>query len=158
MKQTKGSPLRARSNLKPGKRLKQHRGTPRPNRDRLQLLRYREEIGECEFERWKTIQPPDGHGGQLDNHHIDRIKHDRPECLLCLCRRCHDYGHANDADFVVWCLWTKWKKGELDLELLNRLKGGLQVSSALEECDRWRYAFTAAMAEQVLRGVNQWPA
>lgn len=37
----------------------------------------------------------------------------------------------------MWCLWKKWKKGELDLELLNEKKRGKRLEAYLEENGRY---------------------
>lgn len=131
------------------KRLPRKREKPRPNRDRLAVSRYLEANPECEFKTSGAITPPGGHWGPLDPHHIARIKHDRPECLISLCRQCHEFGHLHDRDFAVWCLWAKWKKGELDLDLLCELRPKLRL---LLESKEWWLEETGEMILDIRNG------
>ena len=138
----RGKPLQRKTPLKCRTELKQTgclKRTPlrktakkkKENVNRYALDQYREANPECEFKG--LLDPPGGHCEQLDPHHIARIRWDRKEFLLTLCRNCHDWGHKDDAQFIVWCLWKKWKKGELDLELLNSKKRGKRLEFYLVE-------------------------
>jgi hypothetical protein len=106
----------------------------------------------CEFALWGTCcEAGETHDGPLDPHHIARIKVDRKECLLALCRGCHNAGHANDLPFIVHCLWTKWKKNELDLPLLSRLKRK-NMEVYLQPCEQWDLEETYQMADDIKKG------
>lgn len=115
---------------------------------------YLEENNECEFKLFGTIDPPGGHCDLLDPHHIGRIRHDRPECLLTLCRQCHNYGHLHDPDFVVWSIWTKLKKNELDIDLLDQLKRGASFRWALDRRETFILEETIFMAAEIKKAMG----
>lgn len=138
VKPLKRSPLKPKLELKTELKrtpLRKKSRKKKQNVSRYALDQYRERNPECEFRG--LLDPPIGHCNQLDPHHIARIRWDRSECVLTLCRNCHNWGHSDDAQFVVWCLWKKWKKGELDLELLNSKKRGRRLESYLEQNARY---------------------
>jgi len=116
--------------------------------NRYALDLYRGRNPECEFRG--LLDPPNGHCNQIDPHHIARIRWDRSECVLTLCRNCHNWGHLDDAQFVVWCLWKKWKKGELDFEFLEKKKRGRSLRSYLVPNDNYR-EITNDMIYELLR-------
>ena len=116
--------------------------------------RYLEANPVCEFKALRVMDPPGGHDpGSLDPHHIARIRHDLAACLISLCRRCHDHGHSRDAEFVVWCMFAKWRKGELDLETLNRLTKGKRIEALLDKTELFSER-TAAMAAELRKAVG----
>ena len=148
------SSLKAKSVLRSTKRLPRRRKKPKHNQSRSAVQAYLEENNECEFKLYGTIDPPGGHCDLLDPHHIGRIRHDRPECLLTLCRQCHNYGHLDDAEFLVWCLWTKHRKSELNLSILNGLKRGAKLEFLIT---RWELFTedTVLMARDLLKAIER---
>lgn len=100
------------------------------------IAKYRRANRECEFVG--LFDPPGGHMKETETHHIARIRHDVLTCVLRLCPNCHHrLGHENDAQFIVWCLWKKWKKGEIDWKFLNDHKRGRSLLSYLEVNDKY---------------------
>lgn len=144
-------PFRNSASQMARKRIRPKRDRERPGQDRLARARYLEANPVCEFKALRVMDPPGGHDpGSLDPHHIARIRHDLPACLISLCRRCHDHGHSRDAEFVVHCLWAKLKKGELDIDLLNSLKRGARLETYLFRGAEFTSKKTASMAREIL--------
>lgn len=113
----------------------------------------------CEFEQLQIIEPPGGHWrGQYEPHHIGRIRHDRIELVLSLCHNCHRYGHERDRKFLIWCMFAKMKKGELNIQVMNELTRGRQMVYLVESIRgevRDTDQKTYMMAEEILEGIRR---
>lgn len=142
------TPLRCKTPMKRGCPLKK-KGNNRGKKECASVIaKYRRENPECEFVG--LFDPPGGHLKQLETHHIARIRWDVLTCILRLCPNCHHrLGHANDKQFVVWCLWKKMKKGELDWEFLEKNRRGRSLLTFLEVNDKFE-AITNDMIIEVL--------
>ena len=53
----------------------------------------------------------------------------------------------------MWCMFAKWRKGELDLETLNRLTKGKRIEALLDKTELFSER-TAAMAAELRKAVG----
>lgn len=109
----------------------------------------------CEFEHLKILTPPGGHWrGYYEPHHVGRIRVDRIECVLSLCHGCHSYGHERDRKFLIWSLYAKHLKGELNFSVLDELTRGKRllylVRDVRDEVRKEGDERTATMADTLL--------
>lgn len=143
--------------LKRGKPIRRKRKTERKNQDVNQRRLYLQSLFDrgidCEFRG--NFDPPGGHWGRIECHHIARLRWDDPAFFVGLCSRCHSLGHDNDSSFTSRCLFVKWRSGGLDLHKLNERVRGRRLQCFIEVAEGMDSRTIAAVEEMRKAGLHE---